>query len=355
LKPGRHLNLLKKTLGLSIALLLLLSAPAAAAQSTTVHAVLFYSPTCPHCHKVINEDLPPLIEKYGGQLNILAINVGVPEGQALYQAAVEYYQIPQERLGVPCLIVGDTVLVGSLEIPEQFPAIIEAGLASGGIDWPAFPGLKAAIPAESNPQAAAESESDHEDSLASDETAPEDRLPLAGKRTMLDNFKQDPAGNSISVIVLLGMLASVTGIGYRLFSQKAGAAHSWPGWTIPTLSILGLVVAGYLSFVEITQTEAVCGPVGDCNAVQQSPYAVLFGVLPVGILGLAGYVALIVSWGVQYYGPQSLRRSAALLTFGMAAGGVIFSLYLTFLEPFVIGATCAWCAPGASHPPSSSP
>jgi uncharacterized membrane protein len=32
---------------------------------------------------------------------------------------------------------------------------------------------------------------------------------------------------------------------------------------------------------------------------------------------------------------------------GMALFGVIFSIYLTFLEPFVIGATCIWCISSA--------
>ena len=27
----------------------------------------------------------------------------------------------------------------------------------------------------------------------------------------------------------------------------------------------------------------------------------------------------------------------------MTIGGTLFSIYLTFLEPFIIGATCAWC------------
>jgi uncharacterized membrane protein len=31
----------------------------------------------------------------------------------------------------------------------------------------------------------------------------------------------------------------------------------------------------------------------------------------------------------------------------MSLFGVIFSIYLTFLEPFVIGATCAWCLSSA--------
>jgi uncharacterized membrane protein len=31
----------------------------------------------------------------------------------------------------------------------------------------------------------------------------------------------------------------------------------------------------------------------------------------------------------------------------MIAFGTLFSIYLTFLEPFVIGATCAWCLTSA--------
>ena len=33
--------------------------------------------------------------------------------------------------------------------------------------------------------------------------------------------------------------------------------------------------------------------------------------------------------------------------FGMALFGTGFSIYLTFLEPFVIGATCMWCLSSA--------
>ena len=106
-----------------------------------VRAVLFYSPTCPHCAMVIQQDLPPLFEKYGTQLEIVAIDASQVEGGTLYQLAVERFQIPENRLGVPTLIIGNTVLVGSIEIPEQLPGLIEYYLAQGGIDWPDIPAL----------------------------------------------------------------------------------------------------------------------------------------------------------------------------------------------------------------------
>ena len=118
-------------------------------------------------------------------------------------------------------------------------------------------------------------------------------------------------------------------------------------WAIPLLCIIGLGVAGYLSYVEVAQVEAICGPVGDCNAVQQSVYARLFGVLPIGALGMAGYVAILAAWAASRYGEEKITNLAAIATLGMTTFGILFSIYLTFLEPFVIGATCAWCLTSA--------
>ena len=95
---------------------LMLAAPALA-QTPVVRAVLFYSPTCPHCQKVITQDLPPLLEKYGSQLEIIGVDVTQPGGQALYLAAVERFHVPEDRIVVPMLIVGEKVLIGSGEIP----------------------------------------------------------------------------------------------------------------------------------------------------------------------------------------------------------------------------------------------
>ena len=124
---------------LTVFLLLALVFIPALAQESQVNAVLFYSPTCGHCEKVINEELPPLLEKFGSNLNIVGINVSIQQGQELYKSAIERFEIPEEKLGVPCLIVGETVLVGSLEIPEQFPGIIENGISQGGFPYPISP------------------------------------------------------------------------------------------------------------------------------------------------------------------------------------------------------------------------
>lgn len=307
-------------LGISLIFSLIAKVQPVQAKETVVHAVLFYSTTCAHCHKVITEDLPPLMDQYQDRLQIAGINVSSEEGQKLYQAAIDYYRIPEDRTGVPTLIVGNTVLVGSLEIPDQFPAIVEQGLARQGIPWPDFPGMKDAL---------------------QEMGAPAEPL------TMRERFQSDLAGNTLAVLVLIGMIFSVIGVVLMYFKKPGTTADSQPASMIPLLALVGLAIAAYLAFVEISQTEAICGPVGNCNAVQQSPYAYLFGVIPVGVIGVVGYIAILLAWLVQRFGPPTWQKFAALAVWAMAWFGILFSIYLTFMEPFVIGATCAWCISSA--------
>lgn len=318
----------KKTLfSLLLIIFLLVLAPlqSASAQenSGVVRAVLFYSPTCPHCEYVINEILPPLKAQYGDSLDVRTIDVSTPNGQTLYQDAVAYYNIPDERLGVPTMLVApDVILVGSGEIPDIFPSLIEAGLAQGGIGWADLPGLAAFIE-------------------MSGEASTEAPAPL----TMGERFALDPAGNTVSVIVLIGMLVVVGMVAFNF--QRPARKINVPDWLIPALTGLGVLVAFYLAFVELTQTEAICGPVGDCNTVQQSPYATLFGFLPVGVLGMIGYLLIFLAWVAQKLNKPAWRPKAAVALWLLSGFGTLFSIYLTFLEPFVIGATCMWCITSA--------
>ncbi len=121
----------------------------------------------------------------------------------------------------------------------------------------------------------------------------------------------------------------------------------WYKWAVPITVVAGLVVSGYLTFVETKNIGVSCGPLGGCQEVQASKYAILFGVLPVGLLGFLGNIAILFAWVVWQFGPLNLKKMAALSIWGMCIFGVLFSIYLTFLEPFVIGATCMWCLSSA--------
>jgi uncharacterized membrane protein/thiol-disulfide isomerase/thioredoxin len=279
-----------------------------------VQAILFYTPTCPACHRVINEVLEPMADDYGDRLQIVRINTHEPSGYELYLATVERHQIPTQRQGVPTLVVGDVVLVGGREIPEQFPALVEEGLAAGGIGWPDIPGLAQAI-AEVQP--------------AEIEAPP-----------------PDPVGFALAGVVLAGMVAA---LGYaawrvgtarrRLFQTPLTYAKTW---AIPLLSLVGLGIAAYLAYVEITPVEAICGPIGDCNFVQSSPYARILGI-PVAVLGLLHYLVIGVLWVGQRYTGGRWANLTMLGLLGLTLFGTLFSIYLTCLELFVVRAICTWC------------
>ncbi|HRQ24123.1 MAG TPA: vitamin K epoxide reductase family protein [Anaerolineales bacterium] len=336
----------------SIVILIGLIASPVQAQTTSavVHAVFFYSPNCGHCHYVMENTFPPLFEQYGDQLQIIGIDVTQPDGQTLFLAALQMFGL--ERSGVPFLVVGNIYLIGSLDIPEQFPVLIETYLAQGGMDWPPIPGLREAmgIPETSAPPTDPEPASTPQ-TVAPPTAVPNMTLLDDREATWQDKFARDPVGNSAAVVVLALMVAAVIWAVIEFRKQekkrsKSKAAIKW-GWDIPVLCLMGLVVAGYLAYVETAHVTAVCGPVGDCNTVQQSAYARLFGVLPIGVLGVIGYLAIAAAWLVARYAKDNVSNWAAVALLVFSGGGTLFSIYLTYLEPFVIGATCAWCITSA--------
>ncbi len=287
--------------------------PARAADAV-VHAVLFYSPTCPHCHDVMVNTLQPMTEQYGEALKIAAVDVSTEKGQQLFNTALAAFGVPEQRQGVPMLIIGELVLVGSVEIPEQFPGLVEGWLARGGIGWPALPGY---------------------------DVADEPTEPTATTGGISGALARDPLGNGLALAMLGGLIVSILVVAIQRRDLGVGSAPTKRENVIIALCLGGLAVAAYLAYVETTQVEAFCGPIGDCNAVQQSPYARLAGLIPVGWLGVAGYVAILAASLVE-------ARRARQLRFGFVVIGVLFSIYLTFLEPFVIGAACAWCLTSAA-------
>ncbi len=101
-----------------------------------VRAVLFYSETCPHCHYVMEQVLPPLQKQYGNQLEIRMLEVSDANNYQLWVKAMDAYKVPADWRGVPMLFIGDKVLVGSRDIPEQLPGLIEQYLSAGGVDYP---------------------------------------------------------------------------------------------------------------------------------------------------------------------------------------------------------------------------
>ncbi|GAB4489440.1 MAG: hypothetical protein Fur0016_06520 [Anaerolineales bacterium] len=153
-------------------------------------------------------------------------------------------------------------------------------------------------------------------------------------------------GFTLAIVIMIGMGIALL---YSLIAFAIGKAFSlpkWGDWLIPVLILIGVGVAAYLSYVETQSVAAVCGPIGDCNTVQQSRYAKLFDVIPVGLVGLLGYLGMLAAWLARKFIPK-LEKLAATAFLAMAFFAVAFSIYLTYLEPFVIRAVCIWCLTSA--------
>jgi uncharacterized membrane protein len=116
---------------------------------------------------------------------------------------------------------------------------------------------------------------------------------------------------------------------------------------IAVLALTGLFVSLYLWLHKIGLIGVLQCGTGGCDTVQASPYADFFGV-PVALYGVVGYAALFVVSLVAVQRPDAARRRLDAAVAVLASLGLVFTLYLTGLELFVIHATCRWCLGSAA-------
>jgi uncharacterized membrane protein len=105
------------------------------------------------------------------------------------------------------------------------------------------------------------------------------------------------------------------------------------------VAVIGLGIAGYLTAVHYAGGTPVCAIAHGCAIVQKSSYAELAGV-PVALLGLLGYVAILASLAGD-------GERARTVTAGLCFAGFGFSAWLTWVEVGELHAICVWCVGSA--------
>ncbi len=110
--------------------------------------------------------------------------------------------------------------------------------------------------------------------------------------------------------------------------------------TMTGLAVIGLGVAIYLTYIHYAGIKPVCTAGTSCLRVQSSVWSKLAGV-PVALMGLIGYVAILAS----LVAPDREETRQATLVLTLIGFG--FSGYLTYRELFSIHAICEWCASSA--------
>ncbi len=130
-------------------------------------------------------------------------------------------------------------------------------------------------------------------------------------------------------------------------SQARPATRIAPLWLqLATwiVSLLGLGVSTYLTITHYnTGIPLACSDNGviNCALVTSSPESMVFGVIPVAVLGLAFFVFMVAAtspWAWRSKFPQ-----VAMVRLASVVVGIGFVLYLVYTELFTLDHICLWC------------
>ena len=122
-----------------------------------------------------------------------------------------------------------------------------------------------------------------------------------------------------------------------------------PNWFVYfglVVSVVGLINAAYLAYEKYSPAQFVTCPLSsqsslvNCSAVAQSSYSEIYNI-PVAFLGLAYYIFLTILFifafkkGDPFWLLPTLFFSTLL--------GFVFSVWLVYVQVFLIGAICTFC------------
>ena len=108
--------------------------------------------------------------------------------------------------------------------------------------------------------------------------------------------------------------------------------------TAAIVSLLGLADAIYLTVEHVTGQSVRCTIVAGCSEVLSSSYAVVGGI-PLAAVGAAAYFSVFSLTTLAAFG----YRIAGMLLTPLVLLMFLFSLWLIYLQAFVIHAFCQFC------------
>ncbi|MBI2984055.1 MAG: vitamin K epoxide reductase family protein [Candidatus Kerfeldbacteria bacterium] len=119
------------------------------------------------------------------------------------------------------------------------------------------------------------------------------------------------------------------------------AARQPKTWVIVflVLGVLGFADATFLTVEKLTHGPIPCLVTTGCDVVTNSVYATI-GPVPISLLG-AGYYLVIVVLSIMVLDTGQVRWLRILML--LTVVGFLFSLYLLWLQAFVLKAYCFYC------------
>ncbi|MEI6291606.1 MAG: vitamin K epoxide reductase family protein [Chloroflexota bacterium] len=113
-------------------------------------------------------------------------------------------------------------------------------------------------------------------------------------------------------------------------------------WLSVALTTFGIIDSIYMTIYKLTSNNAMCLGSGDCSSVNASPYSEVYGI-PVALIGVFGYGAILAMLLLQNRAGKFFEQNSTMAVFGFSLTGFAFTLYLIYLEIYVIKALCPFC------------
>jgi uncharacterized membrane protein len=124
----------------------------------------------------------------------------------------------------------------------------------------------------------------------------------------------------------------------NVLEQTLNRRRTWLYALAAVLSLLGLADAIYLTVEHVTGQSVRCTIIAGCSEVLSSKYAVIAGI-PLAMVGAAAYFSVFSLSTLAAFG---YRIAGSLLT-PLVALMLLVSLWLIYLQAFVIRAFCQFC------------
>ena len=109
------------------------------------------------------------------------------------------------------------------------------------------------------------------------------------------------------------------------------------------LSLIGFIVSSYLYYSKIHNKRIYCLVGHDCDEVVKSSYGKTLGMenTLIGIL----YYSMILAYGIFIFLNRNIFKGSIIYYFIVIAsiGSVLFSIYLTTVQAFVLKKWCDYC------------
>jgi uncharacterized membrane protein len=121
--------------------------------------------------------------------------------------------------------------------------------------------------------------------------------------------------------------------------EVEGRRVGWREAAAAVLALVGLLDSLYLTAEHVSGRSVRCMVVSGCDTVLQSGYATIFGDVPLAAAGAAAYFLAFSLATLAAFGYQSARRPLAALVALM----FLFTLWLLYVQAFVLNAFCTYC------------